>query len=79
MIPDFRNQWHYSNNGDKMFAATTAAGADINVPEAWKPTGGSPSIIVAIVDEGVKYTHPDLADNMWVNKGRTERCGKHRQ
>ncbi|MFQ7502643.1 MAG: S8 family serine peptidase [Alistipes finegoldii] len=27
-----------------------------------------PSIIVAIVDEGVKYTHPDLADNMWVNK-----------
>ena len=51
-----------------MFAATTAAGADINVPEAWKLTGGSPSIIVAIVDEGVKYTHPDLADNMWVNK-----------
>ena len=66
--PGLPNQWHYSNNGDKMFAATTAAGADINVPEAWKLTGGSPSIIVAIVDEGVKYTHPDLADNMWVNK-----------
>ena len=65
--PGLPNQWHYSNNGDKMFAATTAAGADINVPEAWKLTGGSPSIIVAIVDEGVKYTHPDLADNMWVN------------
>ena len=66
--PGLPSQWHYSNNGDKMFAATTAAGADINVPEAWKLTGGSPSIIVAIVDEGVKYTHPDLADNMWVNK-----------
>lgn len=66
--PGLPNQWHYSNNGDKMFAATTAAGADINVPETWKLTGGSPSIIVAIVDEGVKYTHPDLADNMWVNK-----------
>ena len=66
--PGYKDQWHYSNNGDKMFAATTAAGADINVPEAWKLTGGSPSIIVAIVDEGVKYTHPDLADNMWVNK-----------
>ena len=65
--PGLPSQWHYSNNGDKMFAATTAAGADINVPEAWKLTGGSPSIIVAIVDEGVKYTHPDLADNMWVN------------
>ena len=66
--PGYKDQWHYSNNGDKMFAATTAAGADINVPEAWKLTGGSPAIIVAIVDEGVKYTHPDLADNMWVNK-----------
>ena len=65
--PGLPSQWHYSNNGDKMFAATTAAGTDINVPEAWKLTGGSPSIIVAIVDEGVKYTHPDLADNMWVN------------
>jgi len=66
--PGYKDQWHYSNNGDRVFAETTAAGADINVPEAWKLTGGSPSIIVAIVDEGVKYTHPDLADNMWVNK-----------
>lgn len=39
--PGLPNQWHYSNNGDKMFAATTAAGADINVPEAWKLTGGT--------------------------------------
>lgn len=65
--PGLTEQWHYSNNGDKKFAATTAVGADINAPEAWKLTGGNPSIIVAIVDEGVKYTHPDLADNMWVN------------
>ena len=66
--PGYKDQWHYSNNGDRIFAETTRAGADINVEEAWKLTGGSPSIIVAIVDEGVKYTHPDLADNMWVNK-----------
>ena len=34
----------------------------------WKEiTAGDPSIIVAVVDEGVKYTHPDLAANMWTN------------
>lgn len=60
-------QWHYMNNGDKRFGATARAGADINVQEAWKLTAGNPSIIVAIVDEGVKYSHPDLEANMWVN------------
>ena len=35
--------------------------------DAWKLTAGDPKIIVAVVDEGVKYTHPDLAANMWVN------------
>lgn len=61
-------QWHYVNSGSKSFAPTARAGADINAGEAWKLTGGDPSVIVAIVDEGVKYTHPDLAANMWVNE-----------
>ena len=46
---------------------TSRAGADINVAEAWKLTGGDSRVIVAVVDEGVKYTHPDLAANMWTN------------
>lgn len=44
------------------------AGADINILPAWKLTKGDPSIIVAVVDEGVMYSHEDLAANMWVNK-----------
>lgn len=60
-------QWHYINNADQAVATTARVGADINVAEAWKLTGGDPRIIVAIVDEGVKYTHPDLAANMWIN------------
>ncbi|MGB4978155.1 MAG: S8 family serine peptidase [Anaerolineae bacterium] len=46
----------------------------IHAPEAWAylqsqslPPGGSSDIIVAVIDTGVDYTHPDLAANMWVN------------
>lgn len=42
-------------------------GADINVVPAWKLCKGDPSIVVAVMDEGVMYTHEDLAANMWVN------------
>ena len=66
--PGLPNQWHYSNNGDRVFAETTRAGADINVEEAWKLAAGDPSLTVAIVDQGIKYSHPDLAANMWINK-----------
>lgn len=60
-------QWHYINNADQAIATTSRVGADINVAEAWKLTAGDPRVIVAVVDEGVKYTHPDLAANMWTN------------
>jgi serine protease len=66
--PGYKDQWHYSNNGDRIFAETTRAGADINVEEAWKLAAGAPSLTVAIVDQGIKYSHPDLAANMWINK-----------
>ena len=65
--PLFGRQWHYNNTGNKSIAQTARAGADINVSEAWKLTAGDPRIIVAVVDEGVKYTHPDLVANMWIN------------
>ena len=65
--PELWRQWHYVNYGNTGIAQTSRVGADINVRDAWKLTGGDPSVIVAIVDQGVKYTHPDLAANMWVN------------
>lgn len=65
--PNLFWQWHYINNADQAVATTSVAGADINVADAWKLTAGNPEVIVAIVDEGVKYTHPDLAANMWIN------------
>lgn len=66
--PALKDQWNYKNTGDKNIATGAYAGADINVENVWKEiTAGDPSIIVAVVDEGVKYTHPDLAANMWTN------------
>lgn len=73
--PNLFWQWHYINNADQAIATESVAGADINVAEAWKLTGGNNQVIVAIMDEGVKYTHPDLAANMWTNPEPSEEYG----
>lgn len=58
-------QWHYFNDGSE---PNTIAGSDINLLEAWKVTTGDPDVVVAIIDGGIDYDHPDLAGNMWVNE-----------
>ena len=66
--PMFPDQWHYVNQGSSAYSNNIVKGADINVKDVWsRLTCGDPEIIVAVVDEGVKYSHPDLKDNMWVN------------
>jgi len=60
------SQWHLINRGG--FEGKSIAGADVQVEEAWKKSTGDPSIIVAVLDEGVMLTHPDLRDNIWINE-----------
>lgn len=77
--PGFASQWHYRNLGEGNYDfenlnnnhVGAKAGCDVNALEAWKTCTGDSSIIVAILDEGVMYTHPDLAANMWCNPGES--------
>lgn len=59
-------QWHYNNKG-AVFGKPSMAGADAGVWAAWEKCYGDPDVIVAVIDQGVKYDHEDLAANMWVN------------
>lgn len=43
----------------------------ISAPVAWNYVHDATDVIVAVVDYGVRYSHEDLADNMWVNSGET--------
>ena len=61
-------QWHYNNTG-RVFTSSTVAGADARVYDAWQLCTGSPDVIVAVIDQGVKFDHEDLAANMWQNPG----------
>lgn len=61
-------QWHYNNTG-RVFTSSTVAGADARVYDAWELCTGSPDVIVAVIDQGVKFDHEDLAANMWQNPG----------
>jgi subtilisin family serine protease len=65
--PDFRLLWGLKNSGGAPFYGTS--GSDIKAPEAWGVTTGSSGIVIALVDTGVEYTHPDLAANIWKNTG----------
>src|SRR5262245_25374129 len=61
--PLFEEQWDMLNTGQM----GGPVGFDIRATSAWDVTTGSASVIVAVIDSGVDYTHPDLAANMWRN------------
>ncbi len=63
--PAFSNLWGLNNTGQ----TGGKSDADIDAPEAWDKNKGSKNIIVAIIDTGIDYEHPDLKDNIWINNG----------
>jgi len=69
--PRFDELWGLENIGQ----TGGVPGADISADEAWDITTGSSNVTVAVIDTGVDYKHPELADNMWVNKGEIPNNG----
>jgi len=67
--PGFGNLWGLHNTGQAIIGINGTVGSDIDAPEAWSITTGSQDVIVAVIDTGVMYTHPDLAANIWRNPG----------
>lgn len=70
--PSFGTLWGLNNTGQ----SSGTANADINAPESWNTTTGTRNTIVAVIDTGVDYRHPDLAANIWVNTREIAGNGK---
>jgi subtilisin family serine protease len=63
--------WGLNNTGQ----SAGVPDADIDAPEAWDTLFAAPDVIVAVIDTGVRYTHQDLAANIWTNPGETPANG----
>ena len=77
--PEIYRQWCYINDGTAPFAqewAGVLAGCDAGCEQAWKLTTGDEEIIVAVFDEAVMWSHPDLEANIWVNEAEQLHAGK---
>ncbi|MGE0488691.1 MAG: S8 family serine peptidase [Vulcanimicrobiota bacterium] len=65
------NLWSLNNTGQN----SGTADADIDAPEAWAITTGKGAAaggpVIAIIDSGIDYNHPDLKDNVWTNPRET--------
>ena len=63
------NLWGLDNTGQTVNGIIGTNNSDINAPEAWSINEGNSNpnnpIVVAIIDTGVAYNHPDLLPNMW--------------
>lgn len=78
MIPDdtqFTSLWGLHNTGQAVNGTVGTADVDIDAPQAWDLTTGSPNVIIGVVDSGIAYDHPDLAPNIWINTGEIPNDG----
>ena len=58
--PLFAGQWALEN----VAGAERGTGGDVDAPRAWAYTLGSPTVTIAVLDDGVQLDHPDLEPNI---------------
>jgi len=63
--PNFSLQWAWQNTGQ----TGGSLGADVRATAAWDKARGRFTVVVASIDTGVDYLHPDLRMNIWTNPG----------
>jgi serine protease len=63
--PSYGQLWGLNNTGQSILGVRGTLGADISAPYAWDISTGSTDYVVAVVDTGIDYKHPDLAANVW--------------
>ena len=61
---DYPSDYPFDKEAEEKFIA----GSDVNCKSAWERCTGDESIIVAVLDEGIRLDHPDLKDNIWTNE-----------
>lgn len=67
---DFPKQWGLHNTGQEIQGVNGIPDADIDAPEAWDiERGNSNDVIVAVIDSGLDFSHPDISSRIWVNSG----------
>ncbi len=60
---EFPRQWALRNTGQE----GRQSGSDVNVTPVWQTNTGSPHTVIAVIDSGIDFTHPDLIHNRWTN------------
>ena len=69
--PQFGQLWGLDNTGQTINGISGTAAMDINAKEASAVTQGDQNLLVAVLDDGVDFTHPDLKDRAWKNPGES--------
>jgi len=73
--PGWTEEWGLDNTGQRIYQGKPGTegtpDVDIDGRQALDVEGGDPAVVVAVIDDGVDFSHPDLAARAWTNPGES--------